>query len=351
MGLWNEQFAADLDAADRHLDAYLAASAAARQVEWPPAASQGADADGESDGADWMVRAALPADQPVLRRAFEDVFARPYDVDVLVIHSRSRPIVQGVIAMQLLGEGGQAIDLRLSVGAALGAPTDEEIERVCTTRLLRAAVGRAAAGGARKVTCTIPDDADQRPLQRRLEGLGFGLVSDQTIYTMDMETLRDRCLRIVERYSRRGAIGEDVRFVSLAEGAYPRVDEFLRQFFPDGAGASPKELSASICGALFQGDTVIAGSAGHRKGPDTFVCTRLGVSEGSRGLWVSPWILGEGCRRAYEAGCRTIEFFIDEPKYPEFVKIAHGMKAERIGAICVLELELALPWGEGSQRD
>ena len=72
--------------------------------------------------------------------------------------------------------------------------------------------------------------------------------------------------------------------------------------------------------------------------------TRLGVLPSFRGLWVTPWLLGDTCREACALGCTTAEFYIDEQRYPESAKIARGMNADQIDEAITMTLELSLPW-------
>ena len=39
-----------------------------------------------------------------------------------------------------------------------------------------------------------------------------------------------------------------------------------------------------------------------------------------------------------------IEFYTDEQRYPEFPKIARGLKADEIGTIFSMALDLVAPW-------
>jgi tetratricopeptide (TPR) repeat protein len=350
--VWTHRFIDELKAADHHLDAYLAANAAARQAPWPPAltGTEGGHDELEFEDADWMIRPALPSDQPALRRAFEDIFARPYDTDILVIHPASRRDVHGVVAIQLVGEQGQGADLRVSVGDELVSRHDDETKHYLTSRLLRAAVACAAARGTSQVTYTVSDAHDQLPLRRGLERLGFDAASVQASYLMNSNVIQSfggRCSRLFGRYRQKKGVPEDVRLVCLTDVPYEQVDQFLRKFFPDGAGAPVARLCPPLCPVIVEGEEVIAAFVGHLRGEETFVVARLGVSALHQKGWVFPGLIGPGLEKIYASGCRTMQFFIDEDKFPEFAKVARNMEAELTGHILLMELQLSVPWPSG----
>ena len=342
---WQGRYVDDLARADRRLDAYLTANAQARDRVWPgPTESAVPPPPPAIDESDWTVRPALVSDQPLLRQAFDDILDFPHEVEAFVMHPTGTDDHRGVVVVQTKDDSGASVDIRLRVGTKESAGTDAGATAFMQRKLLRTAIARAAAGGAGRLGCTTGQAEDQSGLADCLEALGFEAISHQTVWRMDTAAFRDRCLGLVDRYRRRKALPADVRVVGLGRAPYQRVDQFLRGFFSDGAAAAPHRQDARISRVMLQGDRIVAAFVGHRKGAETYVATRLGVLPDLRGLWVTPWLLGDGCRVGYELGCRTIEFFIDEARYPEFGKIARGMRAEQIDEAALHSLDLTAPW-------
>ena len=332
----------DLAAADAVLDEYLAENAAARGVEF--SGQVGSDTPDEWQEADWTIRPPLPADQPVLRRIFEDPFFDAHNQEVLLIHPVGTDDIRGAVKLSLGDNVGRNIKLALRIRGRTGDRWQGEEQAFITTRLLRAALVRAAAGGAETVTFSFPDDEYEAALARCLESLGFATLLTQTTYTMDMAEFGNRCLRLFERYKLRKAIPEDVRLVSMEEVSYGQIDEFLRQWFFDGAGAPEHELCPHLCRVMLKGDKIIGCYIGRKKDPQTFLVTRLGVLEEFRGLWVTAWLLGDGSKAGCDDGHTVIQFCTDEEKYPDFVRIARHMNAERGKTMLRMGLEFAIPW-------
>ncbi|KKN66833.1 hypothetical protein LCGC14_0467730 [marine sediment metagenome] len=343
---WQSRFTEDLSEADERLDAYLAANATVRGVDWPTADAQQAE-DAQRAGPDssaWTVRPAFPSDQPAIQRAFPEVFTSAEVVEVLVIHPAGADDVRGGITLKVSDRDKLVIKLNLSVQGRPGQTEEDETTEILMTHLLRAAVARAAAGGGRHITFMFHEDPGQQALRRCLVRLGFEVTMLEGIETMDGATFRDRCLRIVERYKRQRAIPEDVRLVPLAEVSYDRVDEFLHTFFEDGAGVDFELLSPSISRVMLKGDKIIASMVGYISSPGTFLAARSCVHADFRQLWATPWLYGDGAKAGCEAGLTVIQFCTDELRYPEFVKIARRMGSKEIGRIYTMALPLQAPW-------
>ena len=335
---WQSEVTEAIASADLKLDDYLKANAAARGRAAPSETVEPT-----TDEIEWTVRPALPVDQPVIRRMFPEAFAMPHDMSLYVIHPAGTDDVQGGLTIRVRHNGAEVI-LGVAVRGQAGDDVPGRKAEWLMWRLLRAGVARAAAGGARQVAFTFADNENPAALRRCLERLGFEATSTQTIWRMSMAGFRDRCLGLVERYRLRKSIPPDIRLVTLGDVPFAQADQFLRQFFPDGAGRSARELYAPVSRVMLKGDKIIACFVGFKKDPEVFAVTRLGVLKEHRKLWVTPWLLGDGSKKAFEEGHTVIEFYTDEQRYPEFPKIARGMKADQVGTIFSMALELTTPW-------
>ncbi|KKN61105.1 hypothetical protein LCGC14_0525240 [marine sediment metagenome] len=351
---WQRQFIDDLAAADECLDDYVAENAAAREVTFSPeagAGEAGAPAKGAPGQTTWIVRPTLPSDQPVLCQMFENPFIDPYNREVLVIHPAGVNDVHGAVVLQLQDPTGNTIKLKLSVRQQTDAPQGDGQEALLLTRLMRAAVARAAAGGAKRMVSTLVEDESQVVLRQCLERLSFETTTVESIYIMDGVTFRDLCMGIVDRYRRRKEIPEDVRLVPLGDVPWQQVDEFLRQWFADGAGAPARQFSPNIPRVMLRGETIVAVFLGYRKSPETFAVTRMGIQREFHGRWVMPWLLGDGTQAGLDDGHTMIEFYTDEARFPEFAKIARRhANAQQTGSLRTMALDFILPWPQKAPR-
>ncbi len=339
---WLGKYAEDLAAAETKLDEYLQANAAARGVEFAPPA-QPADV-GQADQAEWTIRPPIPADQPVLRQMLPDIFDNASSQEVLLIHPSGTDDIQGGVTFESDPKDATVVKLGLSVRGQAGATEEDDAAVRLTTRLLRGAIARGAAGGARRLVSTFREDPGRSALRSCLEGLGFDVALVEGLETINMPDFRDRCLRIVRRYQRQQAIPADVRLIPLGEAPYESVDSFLHTFFEDGAGVPAKQLSPSLSRVMLKGDQIIACLVGYTEEPDTFVAARSCVHADYRRLWASPWLYGEVSRACCEIGLSVAQFCTDEVRYPDFVKIARRMGAKEIGRVYTMSLDLVAPW-------
>jgi tetratricopeptide (TPR) repeat protein len=337
---WLGEYTEDLAAGDERLDEYLRANAAATGVDFLPP-EQLAD-----DEVEWTIRPPLPSDQPVLNQMMPDIFENQASQEVLLIHPAGTDDIQGGITLAGNVRDTTVVKLGLAVRGRTGATdADPDVMRL-TTRLLRAAIVRGAAGGARRLVFTLNEEPGHSALRNCLTQLGFEVRLVEVVNTMSMLAFRDRCMKIVQRYQRQQAIPEDVHLVRLHEVPYEKVDQFLRTFFEDGAGLPPEKLDQSISRVMLKGDQVIAAMVGYISDETTFVASRACVHEDHRSQWATPWVHGDACVEAYDKGLTVIRFCTDEVRYPGFVKIARRMGAKEIGRIYVMTMDLAAPWPE-----
>ena len=339
---WHGQYVEDLVAADGRLDEYLVANAGARGVEFVPAGDL--DIGGRLREFEWTIRPPLPADQPALCRMFEDAFADAFNQEVFVMHPVATDDIHGAIKLSIADDAGQVIKLGLALRNMGDAPKPGGEEDFLMNRLLRAAVGRAAAGRTGRAVFMFSDDGRQRVIRQCLERLSFEPALTQAVYVMDGAAFRDRCLELVERYRQQKKIPDDIRLAPLGEVPWPKVDAFLRRRFADGAGAPVRELSPNVSRVMLKGDEVVAAFVGKRKDNETFLVTRLGVSDDLDGLWVTPRLLGDIAQAGLNDGHTRIELHTDEAKFPELVRIAKHMNAERGKTLYTMALEFAIPW-------
>ena len=339
---WQSDVTDALASAEEYLDEYLQANAAARGKVEPTGA-----VDIPPDQGEWVIRPALPADQPMIGQVFPDAFKTPHELSVYVMHPAGTDDLQGALTVRTEAEGKKAT-LAVAVRGQRDQDAPDALGQWQMWRLLRAGVARAAAGGAQRVAFTFDSRDNPDSLRRSLERLGFEVTSDQTVWSMSMAAFRDRCLGLVDRYRKRKSIPEDVRLVTLGDVPFKQADQFLREFFPDGAGRPLRDLYPPVSRVMLKGDQIIACFVGFKKNPETFTVTRLGVSDAFRGLWVTPWLLGDGSKKAFEEGHTIIEFYTDEERHPDFVKIARGMKAEQLGTITYMALDLVALWLGGA---
>jgi hypothetical protein len=338
IGQWQSDVADSFTSADKQLDEYLAANAAPAGKAAPESAVISAPSEKE-----WTVRPAMAADQPIIRRVFPDAFEGRRDRSIYLIHPSGTDDIQGILTT--CGEqDGEKVTLGVAVRGRVGQEAPDQLAEWVMCRLLRAGVARAAAGGAKQVALALDDREDPAALGRSLDRLGFEVAFTQTVWHMSMGAFRDRCLGLVDRYRRRKSIPADIRLVTLGDVPFPQAHEFLSQFFPDGAGRPLHDLYAPVSRVMLKGNEIIACFVGYKKNAKTFLVSRLGVLPEQRGLWVTPWLLGDGSRKAFEEGHTVIEFHTDEERYPDFIKIARGMKADHVGTITNMTLDLAIPW-------
>ena len=103
-------------------------------------------------------------------------------------------------------------------------------------------------------------------------------------------------------------------------------------------------MSPNVSRVMLKGDEIVAAFVGKRKDHETFLVTRLGVSDDLDGPWVTPWLLGDIAQAGLNDGQTKIEFYTDEAKFPELAKIAEQMNAERGKTLYTMALEFAIPW-------
>jgi len=345
---WVNQFIQDVIRADRRLDAYLAENARAQgqPSEGPPEPepAPGPAASAE-EAPDWVVRPALPSDVPTLREFFEVAFAEPGTSEVLVVHPTHREgDVRGAVVLRLMDPEAQLVEIGVGARARSATSATEAEAELLMGLLLRAGVARAAAGGARKLSCSFVESEEGDRLRRQLEAMHFGVRHVNRTYLMDMVKARDRCLALVERYRRHREISEETRVVPISEVPMREVDQFFRRYFSTGIGRNPHGISMSISLIALEREKVIGGYIGYVKDKDTFEVPRIAVAEEYRKTWVTPMLLGDGCRRAIEEGLSRIELYADEMEADGMLKIARHMGSKETEAKYTMVLDLTAPW-------
>ncbi len=350
MEAWASRFDEDLAQADRRLDSYLSQNALAGENKTPddipPDAGKAAHETRRAlDRSDWVIRPALPADEPVLCGMFDKAFRDPDAHEILVIHRAGKDEILGAIALRLSHMQTLAVSLAAGVRPASEPPRADQDSDSVLHPLLRAGIARAAAGGAKCLKCTFSSEVGLL-LEQCLQGLHFKVKLTETSYSLGTKRLRDVCMRVVEGYRRRGAIPEDIRVVRLDRVGLRKVDEFFRMFFADGIGPDPHELSQPHSRVVFRGDEIIASYVGVVK-RDILEVPRFAAIEEFRGGWAIPLIIGDGAKACHEAGITGLVFYIDESRYPNFVEIAdRDLDAKPTGTLRTMGLDLVVPWNE-----
>ncbi|MHC4985798.1 MAG: tetratricopeptide repeat protein, partial [Planctomycetota bacterium] len=282
---WANQYIHELQDADGKIMAYLASNA---EAQGKPAPSGVLDIDRSK----WVIRPVLPADLGQLGDLAARALMEPYEHEILVLHQPEDDQLIGAVAIRMTDPIGQGVSLivkALSATALFDTGLDEE---ALWSMLIRAAVARAAAAGAKSISITVPAVGNELAEQRLTEH-GFEISKNETTMAMGMAKTRDFCRGLIERYERRKPLPDDVRPVQLKDVPLFKVDRFFRKFFEDGVGPKRLSLSPEISLMIMKGDEIIGGYVGYPEG-DMFVSSRFAVDEEYQGTWVAALLLWKG---------------------------------------------------------
>jgi tetratricopeptide (TPR) repeat protein len=325
---WQSNYTDDLRAGIAKLPAYLTANAEAHGTTFSAEAMNELAATG---GTDWVLRPALPIDQPTIGQMFDTPFIDSFHREILMMHPTGSGDIAGAASLLLLPHN---LEVSMSLSTHQGA---ESSLPAVMGPLVQASIVRAVAGGASKISFVLSSDAPPI-LQTVFEAHGFSHAGHQDRYEMSAEKLRDRSLYIVDILRQREELPANIRLVRGDQIERKQFDNFLRPFFNDGSGPDPITPNLSLL--VFEGDTPVAGYVGQKVSADRVKVPRLAVAASHRMGWATPMLMGEGCRLFCDDGIETIEFYTDEEQYPGFVKIARKLGAERLGSLMTMSLDL-----------
>jgi len=348
---WASNFIQCFHQADEQLDAYLAENARqlADQAEQAPGVGPAGSDMPKLKDKGVLIRPIMPADLWQLGQLANRVLTEHHRHDVFVLHREGESRLIGVLSLRTSDDTGERLVLMAhptSMTEAAEAGLDEDTTRLM---LIRAGVARAAAGKVKRVSYSFPPQ-DQERLAERLEQLGFQVSKRETVLEMNMAATRDRCLRLVERYTQRGAIPDNVKVVSLKDVAVHDVDKFLKGFFDDGIGPGRLSLNEDLSLVILHDQEIIAAYTGFVQG-ETWVSPRLAVLEEYQSGWATPMLVGRGAEAGYNAGLRMIQLYADETVFPEMIRIGRRTGGEEKAQSWMMTLNLVAPWPESDVKE
>ncbi len=345
---WANHFIQSFQEADLRMDDYLLENAQliSERTDEPVTILSGTGPALADTG--FIIRPAMPADLSQFRPLAARAISERDQYELFVFHRANQERLHGVMALRIVEATGKKLNLLVQLLTGEGEDETGLSDNAVARLLVRAGIARAAASGADQIDYTVA--TGQNDIMPVLQDLGFAVTKRELVMVLDMIRTRDRCLRVVDWFRRRGAIGDDVRCLPLRDVPTYRVDRFFRGYFTDGIGPKRMELDGEICRVVLKGDDIVAAFSGYQEG-ETFIAPRIAVADGHRGGWATPMCIGEGAAAGAQAGLTGIGMYADQEAFPDMVRMARRLDAEELNSRCTLRLPLAATWPELTSSD